>query len=188
MDCSLPGSSIHGIFQARVLERVTSAFSENQGQGSLMSLLNLRGHMGSACLGRSTWGVNSWHLDMCIQHQTPRCPDVKTGLAFRPDGDKVSGKRLAGQIARVRGLGHVSRFPRWSQSRTHHNQTCIRYMQVQFQAERWNLGQLRENCRRFERKLTCYDHISLMELSNYVVLNIYLSNQMLKSLEKFKHG
>ena len=27
MDCSLPGSSIHGIFQARVLEWVTSAFS-----------------------------------------------------------------------------------------------------------------------------------------------------------------
>ena len=30
MDCSLPGSSVHGIFQARVLERVAIAFS---GQG-----------------------------------------------------------------------------------------------------------------------------------------------------------
>ena len=29
MDCSLPGSSVHGIFQARVLEWVASAFSEN---------------------------------------------------------------------------------------------------------------------------------------------------------------
>ena len=28
MDCSLPGSSIHGIFQARVLEGVAIAFSE----------------------------------------------------------------------------------------------------------------------------------------------------------------
>ena len=28
MDCSLPGSSIHGIFQARVLEWVASAFSD----------------------------------------------------------------------------------------------------------------------------------------------------------------
>ena len=27
MDCSLPGSSIHGIFQARVLEWVATAFS-----------------------------------------------------------------------------------------------------------------------------------------------------------------
>ena len=29
MDCSLPGSSVHGIFQARVLEWVVIAFSEN---------------------------------------------------------------------------------------------------------------------------------------------------------------
>ena len=28
MDCSLPGSSVHGIFQARVLEWVVIAFSE----------------------------------------------------------------------------------------------------------------------------------------------------------------
>ena len=27
MDCSLPGTSVHGIFQARVLERVAIAFS-----------------------------------------------------------------------------------------------------------------------------------------------------------------
>ena len=30
MDCSLPGSSIHGIFQARVLEWDAIAFSEVQ--------------------------------------------------------------------------------------------------------------------------------------------------------------
>ena len=30
MDCSLPGSSIHGIFQARVLEWVAIAFSNVQ--------------------------------------------------------------------------------------------------------------------------------------------------------------
>ena len=29
MDCSLPGSSVHGIFQARVLEWVATAFSPN---------------------------------------------------------------------------------------------------------------------------------------------------------------
>jgi len=28
MDCSLPGSSVHGIFQAMVLEWVASAFSD----------------------------------------------------------------------------------------------------------------------------------------------------------------
>ena len=31
MDCSLPGSSIHGIFQARVLEWVAIAFSSITG-------------------------------------------------------------------------------------------------------------------------------------------------------------
>ena len=32
MDCSLPGSSAHGIFQARVLEWGAIAFSINQGK------------------------------------------------------------------------------------------------------------------------------------------------------------
>ena len=36
MDCSLPGASIHGIFQARVLEWVAIAFSE----GYLQNLTN----------------------------------------------------------------------------------------------------------------------------------------------------
>ena len=35
MDCSPPGSSIHGIFQARVLERGAIAFSNYCGQESL---------------------------------------------------------------------------------------------------------------------------------------------------------
>ena len=30
MDCSLPGSSVHGIFQARVLEWGTIAFSQDR--------------------------------------------------------------------------------------------------------------------------------------------------------------
>ena len=41
MDCSLPGSSIHGIFQARVLEWGAIAFSDTSLQGSQMvSTLN----------------------------------------------------------------------------------------------------------------------------------------------------
>ena len=32
MDCSLPGSSVHGIFQARVLEWGAIAFSHSQGR------------------------------------------------------------------------------------------------------------------------------------------------------------
>ena len=36
MDCGLPGSSIHGIFQARVLEWGASAFSSNAGDLGLI--------------------------------------------------------------------------------------------------------------------------------------------------------
>ena len=32
MDCSLPGSSVHGIFQARVLEWIVISFSKEQQQ------------------------------------------------------------------------------------------------------------------------------------------------------------
>jgi len=34
MDCSLPGSSVHGIFQARVLEWVAIVFSKNNCRSS----------------------------------------------------------------------------------------------------------------------------------------------------------
>ena len=40
MDCSLPGSSIHGIFQARVLEWVAIAFSKELNLLSLNSIQN----------------------------------------------------------------------------------------------------------------------------------------------------
>ena len=37
MDCSLPGSTVHGIFQARILEWVAIAFS----MCSIVSLINM---------------------------------------------------------------------------------------------------------------------------------------------------
>ena len=43
MDCSLPGSSIHGIFQARVLEWVAIAFSETLVLGTnKLNILQMR--------------------------------------------------------------------------------------------------------------------------------------------------
>ena len=39
MDCSLPGSSVHGIFQARVLEWVAIAFSGSLDEDYLIDLL-----------------------------------------------------------------------------------------------------------------------------------------------------
>ena len=38
MDCSLPGSSVHGIFQARVLEWGATAFSECNSSPDLFEL------------------------------------------------------------------------------------------------------------------------------------------------------
>ena len=38
MDCSLPGSSVHGIFQARVLEWGAIAFSEIRGLGEYKAM------------------------------------------------------------------------------------------------------------------------------------------------------
>ena len=40
MDCSLPGSSVHGIFQARLLEWVAISFSRGSSQGSNPHLLH----------------------------------------------------------------------------------------------------------------------------------------------------
>ena len=41
MDCSLPSSSIHGIFQARELEWVAIAFSEDMEQWSTKSMVSI---------------------------------------------------------------------------------------------------------------------------------------------------
>ena len=38
MDCSLPGSSVHGIFQARVLEWGAIAISDNAYKGDFISI------------------------------------------------------------------------------------------------------------------------------------------------------
>ena len=51
MDCSPPGSSVHGIFQARVLEWVAIAFSANAGWCSskeFVSLIRLHHTCGSS--------------------------------------------------------------------------------------------------------------------------------------------
>ena len=51
MDYSLPGSSVHGIFQARVLEWGAIAFSNTQGywQASLVLLLHINGRISCVC-------------------------------------------------------------------------------------------------------------------------------------------
>ena len=41
MDCSLPGFSLHGIFQARVLELVAIAFSKGTSTSALLTMPSL---------------------------------------------------------------------------------------------------------------------------------------------------
>ena len=62
MDCSLPGSSIHGIFQARVLEWGTIAFSEIKAAAvavakSLQSCPTLCDPIDGSPLGSSVPGI-----------------------------------------------------------------------------------------------------------------------------------
>ena len=55
MDCSLPGSSVHGIFQAIVLEWGAIAFSDNA------SKLELQGDRKTACLKTTVEKVMATH-------------------------------------------------------------------------------------------------------------------------------
>ena len=50
MDCSLPGSSVHGIFQARVLEWGAIAFSEESAYNALILCINLARPQRFRCL------------------------------------------------------------------------------------------------------------------------------------------
>ena len=45
MDCRLPGFSVHGIFQARVLEWGVITFSAKGGRGNTKTSLNLSTHL-----------------------------------------------------------------------------------------------------------------------------------------------
>ena len=59
MDCSLPGSSVHGIFQARVLEWVVIAFSDRRGCHAKLfrSCPTLCDPIDSSSLGSSVPGI-----------------------------------------------------------------------------------------------------------------------------------
>ena len=68
MDCSLPGSSVHGISQARILEWVVISFSRGSAQP--------RDRTSFSCIGRqilyywATWEAPVGHYDLCYATQT----------------------------------------------------------------------------------------------------------------------
>ena len=60
MDCSLPGSSIHGIFQARVLEWGAIAFSVAQGYSHLVLVPNPGLSIPRQKRGAAFWNHTDW--------------------------------------------------------------------------------------------------------------------------------
>ena len=61
MDCSPPGSSIHGIFQARVLEWGAIAFSDDQPR---QRVTKQRHYFPDNCLSTQMYGFSSSHVWM----------------------------------------------------------------------------------------------------------------------------
>ena len=99
MDCSPPGSSVHWILQARILERVAISFSRGSSQHkdwSLVSCIAGRlfyhlSHQGSHHFQKSTRNINSdiwqqasaktcglWDLHCVMWDLSSRCMDSQT--------------------------------------------------------------------------------------------------------------
>ena len=71
MDCSLPGSSVHGIFQARVLEWGAIAFSP--GKTQQLAIQTTESKMKEFSLFnipniRYSWSLNKWGLGAPTLH------------------------------------------------------------------------------------------------------------------------
>ena len=80
MDCSLPGSSVHGIFQARILERVAISYSRGifPIQGSNPCLLHLL-----------HWSVDSLPLVTLGKPLTSPTRGQTQGLGTGPPGNSL---------------------------------------------------------------------------------------------------
>ena len=98
MDCSLPGSSVHGIFQARKLEWIAISSSRESSRpgdrthiscvscicrrilyhrANLMLLLNNSWCQTGSILTTSLWVREDWH---CLLHFTEKSTEAKKGF------------------------------------------------------------------------------------------------------------
>ena len=80
MDCSLPGSSVHGILQARILERVAISFSK--GSSQLMSPAMASGFFISESPGKP---IDNIYLQFCPRDMLILLPSVIYGLDIGTD-------------------------------------------------------------------------------------------------------
>ena len=95
VDCSLPGSSVHGIFQARILEWVTISFSRGSSQTSDQTHVSCLLHCRRVPYLLSYWGSVS-SLDFSpintLVHGPPRATDF---LVNKPGLTRQAGSPAA---------------------------------------------------------------------------------------------
>ena len=84
MDCSPPGSSVHGIFQARILEWVAISFSRYLG-GMLNFLYYLYRSLVVRCEPDMIWGNDLYWMVFKEWMSSPR-------KSMRKDVDRVEGR------------------------------------------------------------------------------------------------
>ena len=69
MDCSLPGSSVHGIFQARILEWVAISYSRGPFKPRDWTHFSCVSYIGRRILYHcATWQAPFWPLCTCYSH------------------------------------------------------------------------------------------------------------------------
>ena len=84
MDYSLPGSSIHGIFQARVLEWGAIAFSQNVSNGDINPASPRRGWVKPGALPQPVCGVPR-------PQQGALCPVTSLSYIWERNWNKIKG-------------------------------------------------------------------------------------------------
>ena len=108
MDCSLPGSSVHGIFQARVLEWAAIAFSKDgtSGKESTCQCGRLKRCGFAPWVGKISWS-SKWHPTL---ESLPGKFHGETTLAgYSPWGCKESNKTGYDNRAILGRLGDCER-------------------------------------------------------------------------------
>ena len=86
MDCSPPGSSVHGVSQARRLEWVAISFCRGSSQGSNPGLLHCRQIL---CWWSQQGGPDDIYVLLCLGAQS--CPTLYSPTDCSPPGSSVHG-------------------------------------------------------------------------------------------------
>ena len=107
IDCSLPGSSVHGILQARILERVSLSSSSESSQPrdrtSVFCVLHWQvGYLPLHHLGSQDmrWGLEMWNHDTvsmdssCERGRATEVRDVVSRGANKPELQKVQNTNM----------------------------------------------------------------------------------------------